>query len=67
MAKCQEHLAIHLPIKRKLEMSRDKQEFKIKVPDAIIAATSIHKNIPLITFDKGFDTIKSLDLILLEL
>ncbi len=44
-----------------------KQEFKIKVPDAIIAATSIYKNIPLITFDKGFASIKSLDLILLEL
>lgn len=44
-----------------------KQEFKIKVPDAIIAATSIYKNIPLITFDKGFTSIKSLDLILLEL
>ncbi len=67
MAKCQGLLAIHFPIKRKLEMSRDKQEFKIKVPDAIIVATSIHKNIPLITFDKGFATIKSLDLILLEL
>ncbi len=43
-----------------------KQQFKIKVPDAIIAATSITKNLPLITFDKGFTAIKSLDLVLLE-
>jgi predicted nucleic acid-binding protein len=43
-----------------------KQQFKIKTPDAIIAATSLYKNIPLITFDKGFATIRSLDLVLLE-
>lgn len=43
-----------------------KQKFKIKTPDAIIAATSIYRNIPLITFDKGSTSIKSLDLVLLE-
>ena len=43
-----------------------KQQFKIKVPDAIIAATSICKNLPLLTFDKGFTVIKSIDLVLLE-
>lgn len=43
-----------------------KQQFKIKTPDAIIAATSLYRNIPLITFDKGFSSIASLDLVLLE-
>lgn len=43
-----------------------KQQFKIKVPDAIIAATSISKNLPLLTFDKGFTVIKAIDLVLLE-
>ncbi len=43
-----------------------KQKFRIKTPDAIIAATSLYRKIPLITFDKGFTSIKSLDLVLLE-
>ncbi len=43
-----------------------RQKYKIKVPDAIIAASSIHKNLPLITFDKGFSVIKDIDLVLLE-
>ena len=44
-----------------------KQKYKIKLPDAIIAATAIYYKLPLLTFDKGFMQIKSLDLILLEL
>jgi predicted nucleic acid-binding protein len=43
-----------------------RQKYKIKVPDAIIAASSIHKNLPLITFNKGFSVIKDIDLVLLE-
>lgn len=43
-----------------------RQRFRIKVPDAVIAATSICKNLPLLTFDKGFTVIKSLDLVLLD-
>lgn len=39
---------------------------KIKLPDAIIAATAQFLKIELITFDKGFATIPDLDLILLE-
>jgi len=45
---------------------RLKQQYKIKVPDAIIAATAISNNLPLLTFDKGFTAIKTLDLVLLE-
>ena len=44
-----------------------KQQYKIKLPDAIIAATAIYYKLPLLTFDKGFMQIKSIDLILLEL
>jgi predicted nucleic acid-binding protein len=31
-----------------------KQQYKIKLPDAIIAATAIHYHLPLLTFDKAF-------------
>lgn len=43
-----------------------KQLHRIKLPDAIIAATAQFLKIELITFDKGFATIPGLDLILLE-
>jgi predicted nucleic acid-binding protein len=48
-------LAIHL-----------KQNYILKIPDAIIAATSIYLNFPLITADKDFKKIKDLDLILIR-
>lgn len=43
-----------------------RQKHKIKTPDAIIAASAITYNLPLLTFDKGFSLVKSLDLVLLE-
>ncbi|MBV7440917.1 PIN domain-containing protein [Weeksellaceae bacterium TAE3-ERU29] len=43
-----------------------KRNYNIKLPDAIIAATSITYGIPLVTADKGFSKIKELDLILIE-
>lgn len=43
-----------------------KQSAKIKTPDAIIAATAMHLNLPLLTADKDFKKIESLDLLLLE-
>ncbi len=48
-------LAIHL-----------KQKYKIKLPDAIIAATSIAYEVPFITADADFKSIKELKLIFLE-
>ena len=36
---------------------------KLKLPDAIIAATAIYYNIPLLTADKGFRNIDGLELI----
>ncbi len=41
-----------------------KQTLKIKTPDAIVAATSIFNQIPLVTSDKGFEKIQDLDLFL---
>jgi hypothetical protein len=43
-----------------------KRKFNIKLPDAIIAATSIVYNIPLVTSDQDFKKIKKLDLIYLD-
>ena len=44
-----------------------KQKYTIKTADAIIAASAIYLNLPLITADKGFKKIRELDLQLLEL
>ena len=37
---------------------------KLKLPDAIIAATAIYLNIPFVSSDKGFNNIAGLNLIL---
>ncbi|MCP9754443.1 type II toxin-antitoxin system VapC family toxin [Lacihabitans sp. CCS-44] len=44
-----------------------KQYNKIKIPDAIIAATSLYLNIPLITADKYFGKINGLNAVILEI
>lgn len=44
-----------------------RKQYSIKLPDAIIAATSLVYEIPLVTADKGYSKIKELDLILIEL
>ncbi len=40
-----------------------KQQYTIKLPDAIIAATAIYLDIPLLTIDHDFKNIKELKLI----
>jgi predicted nucleic acid-binding protein len=57
-------LDFNYEIKRKAILL--KQKYKIKLPDAIIAATSIFYNIPFITADSDFKPIKELSLIFLE-
>lgn len=42
-----------------------KQNHTLKIPDAIIAATSMYLNLPLLTADKDFKKIKELELILI--
>jgi predicted nucleic acid-binding protein len=43
-----------------------RQRHKVKLPDAIIAATAITLDLPLVTADKGFKKIDGLTLILFE-
>lgn len=43
-----------------------KQHQSLKTPDAIIAATAIVGNLPLLTADKGFTKIKRLDIVLID-
>lgn len=42
-----------------------RQQYRIKTPDAIIAATSRYLRLPLVTSDKGFARIKNLELIII--
>lgn len=42
------------------------QTVNIKLPDAIIAATAIYLDLPLLTFDTGFKAIPGLNLFILE-
>jgi predicted nucleic acid-binding protein len=42
-----------------------KRKYKLKTPDAIVAATAVVLEKPLLTFDKDFLKIKELDLFLL--
>ena len=44
-----------------------RQKYKIKLPDALIAATAQFLELPLITADKGFSKIEKIKLLLLEL
>ncbi|WP_016778453.1 type II toxin-antitoxin system VapC family toxin [Anaerophaga thermohalophila] len=43
-----------------------RRNYSSKLPDAIIAATSICYDLPLVTYDKGFSKISQLDLLLLN-
>lgn len=43
-----------------------KQKYKLKLPDAIIAATAIVYNLPFITTDADFKTVKELNLVFIE-
>lgn len=44
-----------------------KQKHRIKLPDAIIASTSIFLNFPLFTADKYFSKIPALDCVIIEI
>ena len=57
---------IEMNSKIKLKVIFLKQKYKLKIPDAIIAATAIVNQLPLITSDADFKSIKELELIFLE-
>ena len=44
-----------------------RQQYKVKLPDAIVAATAIQKGLSLVTADKEFQKITDLDIILVAL
>jgi predicted nucleic acid-binding protein len=44
-----------------------KRKHRIKLPDAIIAASAQYVNIPLLSADKGFEKLKGLQFVLYEL
>ena len=44
-----------------------KHKYKIKLPDAIVAATAMYLDVPLVTFDADFERIENLKLILFNL
>ena len=58
-------IEISYPIKQLAIKIR--QNVRIKLPDALIAATAIHNKLTLITADKGFSNIPDLDLLLINL
>jgi predicted nucleic acid-binding protein len=44
-----------------------KQQIKMKLPDAIVAATAIKNNLSLVTADKDFKKVANLDLVLIDM
>jgi hypothetical protein len=44
-----------------------RQQYALKIPNAIIAATAMVERIPLLTADIGFVRIRALDIVLIEL
>ncbi|WP_426668981.1 type II toxin-antitoxin system VapC family toxin [Mucilaginibacter sp. McL0603] len=44
-----------------------RSRFKVKLPDAVIAATAIYFDLPLFTMDKGFKKITDLQAVILSL
>ena len=61
-----ECFVIDMNIEIKKKAIQIKQKYKIKLPDAIIAATAILYNIPFITADSDFKVVKELNLIFIE-
>lgn len=53
-------------VKVKEQTIKIKRNYKVKLPDAIIAATALIYNIPLVTADKGFSRINELDIVFIE-
>lgn len=61
-----ECFVIDMNIEIKKKAIQIKQKYKVKQPDAIIAATAILYNIPFITADADFKVVKELNLIFIE-
>jgi predicted nucleic acid-binding protein len=46
---------------------RLKQKYTLKIPDALIAATALHYDIPFLTADKEFKKIEELEVVIINL
>jgi len=44
-----------------------RSQYKVKLPDAVIAATAIYFDLPLFTMDKGFNKITDLQAVILSI
>jgi predicted nucleic acid-binding protein len=44
-----------------------RQSHKLKLPDAIVAATAVHLKVPLLTADKNMSKLKDINVLLLEI
>jgi predicted nucleic acid-binding protein len=44
-----------------------RSQYKVKLPDAVIAATAIYFDLPLFTMDKGFNRITDLQAVILSI
>jgi predicted nucleic acid-binding protein len=57
----EELVGIEMQKEIRLKAVEIRRKYKIKLPDAVIAATSILYSLPLFTSDKGFEKIKELE------
>jgi len=46
---------------------RLRRKYGVKLPDAVIAASAMYMEFPILTADKGLSAIKELDIVLIEL
>ncbi len=59
-------LVIEMDYKIKSKCIEIRNKYKLKIPDAIIVASAIVCNLPLITSDKEFEKVKELDLVYIK-
>ena len=58
-----EYFVIELNSEMKQQVIKIRKQYKTKLPDSIIAASSVYTNIPLVTSDNNFEKIEALNLI----
>jgi len=58
-----EYFVIELNSEMKQQVIKIRKQYNTKLPDSIIAASSVYTNIPLVTSDNNFEKIEALNLI----
>lgn len=59
-------LIIEMNSEIKIKCIEIRNQYKLKIPDAIIAATALILDVPLITSDKEFEKIRNLQIVYLQ-